>query len=567
MLKKVLRYILPFWRGLAAIITFTIFQSLISSFIPYLSKPLIDSGYANKDVKTVIGLAIIGGAMFIATTLLNFVQRYHAENAKKVLLLKLGEDYSRSLYSLSLDGFRVKGAGERAYLLNVDLDSIANFLVSRLPQIFGILFKAVLYLGITFGLNKGFSLTLFLLTPPLVLMSRFFGRINRDNYIELMRLSQKMSQRIYESFSKIYLVKAFGAEEYEKKRYMESLKERLAISLRSLRFNFLGSFAGSIFNKSAIGMVSVFGIFLVIKKSMTLGDLSAFLVYYGLFLGMINQISDFFTNLPIDTVHLKNFFDLIESKRKIEDSPGAIYMPHLKGSIVFRDASFGYAKDRKVLNGFNLHVEPGVWTAIIGPSGCGKTTVLNLIMRLYDVDKGEVLIDGMNLKGLKIRSLRKNITMASQDVLFFTDTVKNNVLYGIEAAERDEADLAKMLEVACINDFIAELPLKYDTVLGDNAFNISQGQKQRLAVARALARRPNILILDEALSSVSVEVEAKIYGDIKNFRKNLTTIIVSHRPSTIGQADLIYRMDFGGRVEEVLKSELGKQEPAILFPE
>lgn len=556
--KKVARYILPFWKGLLVIMIFTTFQSSIASFIPYLSKPLIDSGYANRDIKTIIVLAVIGGAMFIITTLISFLQRYINENVKKNLLLRLGEDYSRSLYSLSLDSFRIKSAGERAYLLNTDVENISDLLISRLPQALGVLIKMILYFAITFSLNRSFSLLLFLFTPPLIIMSRIFSRVQRSNYSELMRLSQKMNQKIYESFSKIYLVKAFGAEEYEKRRYMDLLRERLTINLKSLRFSFLSGLAGSLFNKIAAAAVGILGIFLVTKKAMTLGDLSAFLVYYGLFLGTVSQTLNFFERLAIDKMHIRNFFEVLESKGGIKDSPGSIYIPHLKGTIELKNIDFAYKADKPVLINFSLCIEPAIWSAIIGPSGCGKTTILNLVMRLYEINRGGLFIDGHNIKDIKIASLRKNITIATQDVLFFTDTIKNNVLYGIDpkAYARAESDLAEVLEIACINDFLIELPLKYDTVLGDNAFNVSQGQRQRLAIARALARQPNILILDEALSSVDVDTEKRLYDNIKSYRKNLTTIIVSHRPSTVRQADIIYKMDFGSRIEEVEEKEL-----------
>lgn len=548
---KTVRYFLPFWKAILFITIFIAAQGTISSFIPYLSKPLIDSGYANRDIKIVIILAVIGGAMFIVTTLIGFIQKYATEKVKRNLTLKLGEDYSDSLYNLSLESFRVKSAGERAYLLTADLDSISNFFTSRLPQAFGLFLKVLLYFAISFTLNKGFSCLLFVFTPFLIFISRTFAKVNKKNYIELMRQAQIMNQKIYESFSKIYLIKSFGTEGYEKKRYMDLLRERLSIKLKSLRFGFLSSLAGNLFNKIATGAVSVLGIFLVIKKTMTLGDLSAFLVYYGLFLGAVSQALSFFEQIPMDKIHLKNFFGLIESKSRIEDAPGAKQIGHLTGAIKFCDVKFGYEQEKAVLDNFNFEIIPGVWNAIIGPSGCGKTTVLNLLMRLYNVDSGQILIDGYNIRELKIESLRKNITISTQDVLFFTDTIRNNVFYGLDITKAKESDLADVLELACIDVFIKELPNGYETILGDNAFNLSQGQKQRLAIARALVRKPGILILDEALSAVDIDTEAKIYNNIRSFRKRLTTIMVSHRPATIRQADVVHRMDFGGKIEEI----------------
>jgi ABC-type multidrug transport system fused ATPase/permease subunit len=252
--------------------------------------------------------------------------------------------------------------------------------------------------------------------------------------------------------------------------------------------------------------------------------------------------------LAKEIVSLKRFFEIMDSQPKIKDIAGARYILSIKGEIYFKDVVFGYDIERPIFKGLNLCIPQGKWIAIVGPSGCGKTTLISLILRLYDPDKGKITLDGIDLTQVKIKSLREKITIATQEPFLFDVSIKENITYGLRPVSQAEIDEAA--QIVCIGDFIAGLPLGYDTIVGDDACRISQGLKQRIAVARAIIRQPDMLILDEATSSVDSFTEEKIFSALKKKRKEKTTIVISHRLFSIKDADRIYFLRQDGIIEE-----------------
>ena len=293
---------------------------------------------------------------------------------------------------------------------------------------------------------------------------------------------------------------------------------------------------------------------MAVKGNITVGILSCFLSYANQYTKPFNEISSVVTELQNAIACAARVFELIEEAPELPDKADATELENVKGSVEINNLYFSYNPDRELLKNVNINVEPGKTVAIVGPTGCGKTTLINLLMRFYDVDSGEILIDDVNIKDIDCATLRKNTAIVLQDTVLFADTIKNNLKYSNEAAT-DEQMYAAAAMSNC-DTMINKMPLKYDTELMAEGENISQGQRQLLSIARAFLAQPKILILDEATSNVDTRTEKHIQDAMLKLMENRTSLIIAHRLSTIQDADIIVVMDEGHIVEAGNHKEL-----------
>jgi ABC-type multidrug transport system fused ATPase/permease subunit len=333
-------------------------------------------------------------------------------------------------------------------------------------------------------------------------------------------------------------VKTFAKEAAEVRDYLRMRIANIRMSLKNTRLEVISGFAGSAANKVVIGLITFYGGYQVIKGRMTLGSLTAIMMYIGQLIGLQGSFAGLFQNIAFGLVSCQRVEEILDKQAKIvekEDAKGVVFK---KGQIVFKNISFGYREKEPILSGISFDIEGGNCIALVGPSGCGKTTILNLILRMYEPWAGEIIIDGYNIKELKFNSLRGQIGIALQEPFLFDDTIENNLRYGKEGSSFEE--IIEVAKICKIDDFVNELPNGYQTIIGENACKLSEGQKQKIAIARALIKKPKILILDEAMSSMDSASEEKILLKIKQIPEILTVIIVSHRLSAVMKADLTY---------------------------
>jgi ATP-binding cassette subfamily B protein len=276
-----------------------------------------------------------------------------------------------------------------------------------------------------------------------------------------------------------------------------------------------------------------------------------YIAQLGAILGSLGYKLEYFTQ---GTILLEKFFEVMNLEPRIKDLPGAVNIRFLKGEIHFNDVWFGYQQNRPILKGVNFTIPPSFWISIVGPSGCGKTTLVNLILRLYEPSRGKVLLDGLDLRLIRLESLRKKIAIATQQPFLFDVPIKENIAYGLKGVSEEQ--ITQAAKAACVHDFIEQLPKGYDTLIGEDACRLSQGLKQRIAIARAIARDPDLLILDEATSSVDSPTEERIFKALREKRQGLSTIVVSHRLFSIKDADRIYFFRQDGNIEEGTHSQL-----------
>ncbi|AET60849.1 ABC transporter ATP-binding protein [Paenibacillus terrae HPL-003] len=421
------------------------------------------------------------------------------------------------------------------------------------------LFIALMTLGGAFGImlsiNWKLAVLTFIIVPLMIYLSLYFSRKMNAAFHRMFSDIADYNARIENNVSGIRVVQAFSNEEHEMERFAENngrFRKTKLIAYRIMAWNSSISF---ILMKLVSLFVLVCGTWFVIKGQMTYGEFIAFVMLSNVFLAPIKQINSVIETYPKGIAGFRRYLDLLESESDVEDLPGAKTVPHLNGEIQFAGVTFGYENKDKVLRKVDLSIHAGETVALVGPSGAGKTTLCSLLPRFYDVEEGCITIDGMDIREMKLESLRSMIGIVQQDVFLFDGTVRENIAYGkLNSSEEEIWDAARRAQ---IEDLVRSYPEGLDTMIGERGVKLSGGQKQRLSIARMFLKNPPILILDEATSALDTETEAAIQQALTELSQGRTTLVIAHRLATIKNADrIIVVADQGiaeqGRHEELL---------------
>lgn len=550
------RYLYKYWSLQATLILLGLFTLPFSLVNPYLSKFLIDNAYANKDIRSFLIIAVIGGCIFIFNGLMSSLNDYISQRIEIGVHFDITKDVFRHLQSLSMSFFNDKSTGEHLFRISNDIGTVVNFVCNLIPQIAILLPRILFILIIVFYLNFKLALLTFLLVPISFFHSYFFGKWLEEMTRRMIEKFQGIFSGLHESFTHIFLIKALGKEDYETKKFERELSKRMDFEKKNARLSNISSFLSSLLNKVISGIIALYGGYEVIKGNMTLGSLTAVMIYLTQLTGLIKSIGSFYETIAINSVSCQRVCEILDIKPEITDGKGALDFSFQRGKIEFRNVWFGYKQDNFVLQNINFSIEPASKIALVGTSGCGKTTLLSLILRLYDIEKGDILIDGISVKDIKLKSLKHQIGIALQQPFLWNDTVSNNILYGAQHIDAIKEELFEASKLAEAHHFIINLVKGYDSIIGEMACKISEGQKQRIAIARALIKKPKILILDEAMSSLDSETEDKIMDNIMREFYNSTLIVVSHRLSTVKKMDLVYYFASPNHMEIDVHQEL-----------
>ncbi len=382
---------------------------------------------------------------------------------------------------------------------------------------------------------------------------RYGGRMTR-NWRAIFDRVGAFNARIEENVGGIRVVQAFANEEHERRLFARDNRAYYDTKLEAYRIMAATqslSYLGMRFTQL---VVMVAGSYFVVNGSLSNGEFVAFLLLIGVFFRPIEKINNVIESYPKGIAGFKRFTELLDTEPDIVDAPGASEAPPLRGDIVYEDVSFGYREGRPVLSGVNLRVKAGHTVAFVGPSGAGKTTIASLLPRFYEVSSGRITIDGIDIRNMTLRSLRRQIGIVQQDVFLFSGTVRENIAYGrLDASETDIAEAARR---ARLDDVIADLPDGMDTVIGERGVKLSGGQKQRLAIARIFLKNPPILILDEATSALDTQTERAIQQSLAELAVGRTTLVIAHRLATVRDADRIVVVDESGIAEQGSHDEL-----------
>ncbi len=527
--------------------------SVLNMINPYISGIIVDRVILGKNVGLLTGL--IG--IMLGTTLVKSVIRYvfqmNFEYISQNVVFKVRENIYSRLQELDFDFFDRTKTGDIMARMTGDTDAVRHFTAWVIYQIFENLMIFIFAMTMLFTINFYFALILLAVAPFIGFLAYNLAQEVRPTFFAIREQFSRLNSVVQENISGNRVVKAFAKEDYEIFKFQrenDAFRDRNLDSARVWEkyLPVLDSMAGVLL----VIMVIAGGVF-VIKGYLTLGQL----VTFNSFIWALNNPMRIAGWLINDTQRFvaasAKIRILLGTEPKIKNSEFIIKSDTIKGFVEFRNVSFSYG-DEKVLEDISFKASPGQTVAIIGPTGSGKSTLVSLICRFYDCDRGELLIDGINVKDMDIRMLRANIAAAMQDIFLFSDTIEGNIAYGVPDASVEQVEWAA--GIAGASEFIEGFPEKYDTIVGERGVGLSGGQKQRIALARALLKNPSILILDDTTSSVDMETEHEIHKSLNSFYREKTTFIIAHRISSVKNADMILVIDNGRIIEQGKHEEL-----------
>ncbi len=524
---------------------------------PYITKLTFDFAYANRDWNLLLALAVAGLLMLLLSQVGSSVQQYLQLYASQNLTFSMRSDFLRHMYSLPLSFFQNRSTGEILYRLNSDIPSTASFVGGITSTIVSPFVSAAYPLIAIIWLDWRFALLAGVAAPIFAVHSRYFGRRQRD----LARLNAAESQRITseatDRIAQVKLVKSFGREPKEIREYLSNQIRLIRLAFRGYWLNLWSGTSSVVISSVGQGLLGLYLGYRVVNGDMKVGTLIALSMYLMQLLEATSRLAGLYQNVLHELVPVDRVLEVLEQEDRIREPADAVSPGPLQGALALRDVSFSYVPGKPVLDGTNLEITPGSFIALIGPSGTGKTTVLNLLLRLYDPDGGEVLIDRRPLRRLRLAPFRSQIGIALQETYLFNATIRENILYGSPLATEEE--IYRAARLADAHEFITELPEGYDTKVGEGGCMLSAGQRQRIGIARALIRNPRVLILDEATSSLSTTSEGSVLEAVRPRSGERTLIVVTHRLPAIRAADRIFVLDGGHVTEEGTHEELMAQ--------
>ncbi len=489
----------------------------------------------------IIGLyAVRGGISFALNYLLGWL-------GQRVVFDLRFQSY-RHLNRLSLSYYDTRQTGKIMARLTGDIDTIQYMVSGGFVTFLADVFSVIVLLVVLFLMQWKLAIAAVCVIPFYVLNYKLFIRHIRP-------LSEKLRERwdallgiLWEKLVGITVVKAFAREEFETDNVMQTIKDNFDLAMTQMKLNRkLGAFA-QVIRALGTGLVLWYGGALILKRQMQIGELLAFNGWIASLYDPAVRLVDFNVTLQWAGAAVDRVFETLDTRPEIVDAPNAISVQEMRGAVEFQDVNFGYDGEHPVLHDINLKVNPGEMIAVVGPSGAGKTTFINLIARFYDIQHGKVLIDGIDLKQIRLESIRRQIGIVSQESLLFSVPLKENIRYGRKDAT--DIEVLQAAKHADLHEFILNLPQGYDTKIGEDGIKLSVGQKQRMSIARATLTDPRILILDDATSALDSKTEANVQMALERLLKGRTSFVIAHRLSTIMNADRIVVID-GGRIVDV----------------
>lgn len=547
---KVLRYIRRYWFQVILSLILAGITVALTLYIPILTGNAVDlllgqglvsmPGILHIMKKIAVAMLITAAAQWVMNTSNNYIT-YH-------VIRDVREDAFHRLETLPLKYLDAHAYGDVVSRVIADVDTFADGLLMGFTQLFTGVMTILGTLGFMLMTNVPITLVVVCITPVSFLVARFIAKMTYTMFREQTLTRGEQTALVEEMVGNQKIVKMFSRER-EAQRQFGEINERLAkCSLKAIFYSSITNPATRFVNSLVYAGVGICGAFIAINRGISVGQLSCLLSYANQYTKPFNEISGVVTELQNAIVCAARIFELIEEEPQTPEAADAETLTDAEGNVSLRQVSFRYVPERKLIEDFNLTVRPGQRVAIVGPTGCGKTTVINLLMRFYDVDSGAILVDGKDIRRLTRGSLRTSYGMVLQDTWLRRGTIRDNIRMGKpDATEREVEEAAG---AAHAHSFIKRLPKGYDTVIAEDGGSLSQGQKQLLCIARVMLCLPPMLILDEATSSIDTRTELKIQNAFARMMEGRTSFIVAHRLSTIQEADIIIVMRDGAIVEQ-----------------
>jgi ATP-binding cassette subfamily B multidrug efflux pump len=553
-LLRLVPYLGPYKAILAAVLVFVLVSTVLGLVGPYLMGRAIDGYIAAQDTA---GLAIIAGwmlAVFLLGNLADAVSGWMMAAVSQKALKAVRRDLFNHLQTLTLRFFDNHSAGELMSRLTNDIDAINTAVSQNVVALLASVLSLGGILAAMFVLNFWLALASVIVVPIMFWFTNFVARYTRKGFRELQKNLGQLNAVMEEAISGQRVVKAFRRDESAAETFRQHNQEvyRSAVYANSyaLLLMPLTNQLGNLFVIAVAGL----GGWLALQSLVTVGVIVTFISYGRNFVHPLRQLANMYNSIQAALAGAERVFEILDTPAEVDDAPEAAALDKIAGRVCFENVHFSYVEGTPIIKDMALEAKRGETVALVGPTGAGKTTIVNLLTRFYETDAGRISIDGMDIRQIRKDDLRRELGLVLQDTFLFSATVMDNIRYGrLDATDEEVIEAAKMADA---DHFIHQLPQGYQTMLSERASNLSQGQRQLLAIARAILADPSILILDEATSSVDTRTEARIQKALLRLMEGRTSFVIAHRLSTIRDADNVVVIRDGEIVEQGAHQQL-----------
>lgn len=544
-------------KGLVLVVLMTMTTAVLNLLGPYLIGVSIDKYIITRDVQGLVWFCTGLLGVYVCSSVATWLQSYFMAAVSQYTVLAMRKDLFARLQKLPLNFFDRKSHGELMSRTTNDIENVSNTLNQSFTTLISSIMTLIGALCFMLALNIWLTALSFVTIPIVMFLTSKIAKFTRKYFTSQQQYLGELNGYIEETISGQKVVKVFHREEKVKEEFQDiNVKLREA----SIRAQIYSGFIGPVMNvmkNASFAIIAAAGGWMAIEGMVTIGVVVSFLSYSRQFNDPINQVANQFNMLQSAVAGAERVFEIIDTPTEYAEKQPVKDVEDLSGEVIFEDVSFGYKEGHSILKNISLTAKPGDTIALVGPTGAGKTTIVNLLTRFYEISRGRIEIDGIELQSISKNSLRQKLGIVLQDAYVFSDSIRENIRYGRLNATDEEVEQAAQLANA--DSFIRKLPKGYDTILTAEGGNLSQGQKQLLTIARAILANPSVLILDEATSSIDTRTEMQIQAAMAQLMKGRTSFVIAHRLSTIREADMILVLNDGKIIERGTHYELVEQ--------
>ncbi|MDD9901440.1 MAG: ABC transporter transmembrane domain-containing protein [Alphaproteobacteria bacterium] len=541
-------YVKPLWPEISVALLLMLITAAMTGVVAKLMEPIIDKVFSAKDAAMLwpVALSVLG--VFLVRGFATYGHTVIMSKVGQRIISNMQKDLFGHLVYADLAYFHSQQSGQLQSRFLADMTMVRTALIESLAGIGKNTFTLIILVGVMVWQDWKLSIVALFVFPIIGVVVARLGRKLRKVSTSMQEETGDLTGLLGQAFQGTRHIRAYGMEEFEKARIGRIIENIFNLMYKSYKTSAIGTPLAEILSGLAVVTLIVYGGYQVLAGVTTAGKLFSFITAFLLAFEPMKRLTRLNNIMQMGLAAVERYFDLLDMKPAIASKPDAVTLATDKAEVVFDHVAFKYREGAEALHGVSFVAPAGKTIALVGPSGAGKSTILNLIPRFYDVTEGAICIDGHDIRDLTLQSLRRSMALVSQEVSMFSDTVRENIMYG--CGDVTEEQLIEASKAAVAHDFIMELPNGYDTHVGENGVTLSGGQRQRIAIARAMLRNAPILLLDEATSALDTQSERMVQTALDRLQKGRTTIIVAHRLSTIMNADIIYVMKDGHIVEE-----------------
>jgi ATP-binding cassette, subfamily B, multidrug efflux pump len=547
-LSRLLPYLKPFKNAMLAVLSCVVLYTLLGLMGPYLLGRAIDQFIGRNDPAGLGRIALLMLFVYLFNNLFQVVASWVMSRVSQQALRNLRRDLFQHIQSLSIGFFDTHPAGELMSRLTNDIDAINQAVSQNVTSLLASVLSLVGILIAMFVLNSWLALATLLVVPIMIWFTEFVAKYTRKGFRELQKQLGGLNSVMEESISGQKVVKAFRRNQSVIETFREKNQLVYQASVYANTYAFLLMPLTNVLGNFFVIVLAGLGGWLALQSLVSVGMIATFINYGQNYVQPLRQLANLYNSIQAALAGSERVFEIIDTAPETPDVPDAYPLHAVKGCVIFENVRFGYQEDVPIIKGMSLEAKDGKTTALVGPTGAGKTTIINLLNRFYEIKDGSIKIDGKDIRNIRKADLRQQLGLVLQDTFLFADTVMENIRFGRLDAKDEE--VIRAAEMADADHFIRLLPQGYQTVLSERAGNLSQGQRQLLAIARAILADPGILILDEATSSVDTRTEARIQNSLLRLMKGKTSFVIAHRLSTIRDADNVVVINQGEIVEQ-----------------